>query len=274
MRTIFISMAVLGLLAYCTCPVIAQNQDSEELQVLTFQKLQANPNAFKAAEITFRGQFHKLSGVFSPFFTLYTPSGFLNFAAWEYDAPIWKKEVFKSDFPFLYVAKGDRDLCDRISNMKAFTRFEATGVVESTFNDIPWIRVHEVKELPRGLTKETIRHMAKGYAFKLKDNHLNAAIEFSKAYHKNLPEDVRTLIRKEEGKSLYVVGSYPEAVDAFEDVIDWLDDEKDTEVEFLLKEALAMIDFEEDHPDMSREEVEAFELPLPDEDPVIIDPVQ
>ena len=121
MRTIFISMAVLGLLAYCTCPVIAQNQESKERQVLTFERLQANPKAFKAAEVTFRGQFHKLSGVFSPFFTLYTPSGFLNFASWEYEAPLWKKEVFKSDFPFLYVAKGDRALCDKISNMKADT---------------------------------------------------------------------------------------------------------------------------------------------------------
>jgi hypothetical protein len=267
-------MAVLGLLAFFTCPAIAQEQELQKSKVLTFEQLLANPNAFKTATVTFRGQFHKLSGVFSPFFTLYTPSGYLNFSAWEFSAPLWKKEVFKADFPFLYISKGNRSLCEKVSNMKPFVRFEAIGVVESTFNDIPWIQVKVMKELPLGLNKGTIRHMAKGYAFKAKDNHLNAAIEFSKAYAKDLPEHVRILIRKEEGKSLYVVGSYPEAVDAFEDVIDWMGREKDTEVEFLLKEAVAMIDFQDDHEEMDPEELEEFELPVPDEDPIIIDPVE
>ena len=132
--------------------------------------------------------------------------------------------------------------------LSGYSRFEATGEVRSTFNNIPWIQVTGIKEIPRALSKKTIGNMARGFAYKKRGDHLKATLEFAKAYSDKLPVDVQYLIRKEEGRCLFVIGSYSESVDALEDALDILestDGKKDEETEFLLKEAYAMLDYEE-----------------------------
>jgi tetratricopeptide (TPR) repeat protein len=225
---------------------IAQEQPSQEKGIVDLEDIIANPEAFKTTSVTFRAQFHKMTDVYSPFYTVFNPSGYLNFSAWEYNAPLWTKAGYKSDFPFLYIEKRDYRLADQVLELEPYTRFEATGLIRSTFNNTPWIQVTSIKTIPRYMTKNAIQHMAKGYARKKKGDHINAVLEFSQAYSEELPREVQVLIRKEEGKSLFILGKYPEAVVAFEQAQRLLRGKKDSEVELLLKEAMAMTEYEEE----------------------------
>ena len=254
MKTFFMILIVLGLSSLCLAPLSADEENPTAKTVLTFHELRANPESFGTSELTFRGQFHKLSDVFSPFFTYFSPEAYINFSAWDYDAPIWIKEVYKEDFPFLYVAKSDRRICAIIAKLPPYTRFEATGKIQSTFDKIPWIQVTDFKVLPDRLSNDTIRYMAKGYALQRRNKFLDAAVAFHRAWAKGIPGEVQALIRKEEGKCLYAGGSYEEAVDVLDEALDLCvtsEDKKD--VAFVLKEAEAMIEYLEDMEDREEE---------------------
>lgn len=254
MKTSCMILVLLALSSLCMAPVSAKENGTSAQAILTFRELRANPEAYRTSELTFRGQFHKLSNVFSPFFTFYTPSAYVNFSAWEYDAPLWVKEVYKSDFPFLYVAKSDRRICALVSELPPYTRFEAKGRIQSTFDNIPWIQVTSFRVLPDRLNKNTIRYMAKGYALRDKNKYLDAAVAFSRAWKETLPLEVKALIRKEEGKCLYAGGSYEEASEVLDEALDLVTSpEEKKEVAFVLKEAEAMIEYLEDMKDRAEE---------------------
>lgn len=269
-RLIGLSIVFLAMMAICTPALLAQEEreatTGEENKILTLEHIKANPDSMKSTVIMFRGQFHCFNELYSPFYTPFNSTTHLNFSAWEYDAPLWVKEVFKRDFPYLYVDKKDKALCEKIMNYKTYMRFEATATIRSTFNNIPWIQVTSIKEMPRQLSRSTLSHMARGYHYLGKEKHLSAVLEFSQAYGDNVPTSVQALIRKEEGKALFKIGSYEEATEVLEQATQLLEDMKseDAEVEFLLKESIAMTAYEE----RLAEEAEEWEDNRPEPAPV------
>jgi len=269
MKRIFgLSIVILGMMAICTPAVPAldeQGAGAEENKILTLEHIKANPDSMKATVITFRGQFHTFNEVYSPFYTPFNSTTHLNFSAWEYDAPLWVKEAFKRDFPYIYVDKRNHELCGEILKYKTYMRFEASGTIRSTFNNIPWIQITSIKKRPKALNRTTLAHMARGYHYLSKEKYLSGVLEFSQAYSKDLPVPVQGLIRKEEGKALFKIGSYAEAVDVLEKAIRLFGKKtEDLELEFLLKEAIAMTAYEE----RLAEEAEEWEENRPQPTPI------
>jgi hypothetical protein len=285
-KTILLSLAIVGTIALTMSVGLARDEENgnkvEEQpdRILKLEDIQANPESYKATMLTFRGQFHRFNDVYSPFYTIFNSQSYLNFSMWNYQAPLWEKEQYKTDFPYLYVDKKDRELCEQMMELKQYTRVEFTGEVRSTFNSIPWIQVLSVKTLPRALSRNTIAHMARGFSFKKKGDNVNASLEFGKAWSNTAPYQVQYLIRKEEGRTLFIIGSYAEAVKALEHAVDILEDYlngRDEETKFLLKEAYAMLDYEEKMTNQTWEEEEEEEAaeeewveePEPEEEVVV-----
>lgn len=265
-KTILLSLAVMGIFALTMSVGIAVDEDKKvEEQVdriLTLEEIQTNPESYKATKLTFRGQFNRFTDVYSPFYTIFSSSSYLNFSMWTWNAPLWVREVYKTDFPYLYVDKKDRKLCEQMMQLKQYTRFELVGEIRSTFNNIPWIQVQSIRNLPRALNRNTIAHLARGFSYKKKGDNVNASLEFGKAWSNNAPYETQYIVRKEEGRALFVIGSYAESVKALEHAMEVLEDDlngKDEETKFLLKEAYAMLDYEERLTEQRLEEEEEWE---------------
>lgn len=265
-KTILLSLAVMGIFALTMSVGIAADEDKKVEEqtdrILTIEEIQKSPESYKATRLTFRGQFNRFNDVYSPFYTIFNSSSYLNFSVWTYSAPLWVKEVYKTDFPYLYVDKKDRKLSDQMMKLKQYSRVEFTGEIRSTFNNIPWIQVKSIRELPRALNRSTIAHMARGFSYKKKGDNVNASLEFGKAWSNTAPFEAQYILRKEEGRALFIIGSYAESVKALEHAMDILEDDlegKDEETKFLLKEAYAMVDYEERLTEQRLEEEEEWE---------------
>jgi len=125
-------------------------------------------------------------------------------------------------------------------SLSKFARFEATGEIRSTFDNKPWILVTSIREIPNSLTGKTIRHLARGYRYLKAEDHLNAVLEFNRAFSETLPEKVKALIHKEEGASLFALELYSDACCALEKAADLQGDAKNPEIDSLMKKAKAL----------------------------------
>jgi tetratricopeptide (TPR) repeat protein len=269
-KLVLVSLVVLGIVLLFSPKGFAVDPPDEKERARTIfalEEIKANPESFKSTPIIFQAQFHKFNDLYSPFYTIFNSASHLNFAVWSYEAPLWEKEVYKRDFPYLYVDKKNKRLSEKLMKIKTYTRIQLTGEIRSTFNDIPWIQVEDVKVIPDQLSLESIKHMARGFHLRNKGDELNASLEFTQAWADTLPLWVKQVVKKEEGKSLFAVGKYEDAIDALEAAIDYADDglTKDEEAEYLLKESEAMLEYEERLADQMEEWEEEAEEAWDDE---------
>lgn len=237
MRMRSILLAGLGVLALCTCNVWADENDPID----TFQTFFSDLDSLKVTRttyttFTFRAQFHKLGDMYESFYTVFSPTNYFNFSAWDYDAHLWKREAYCCPFPFLYVPKYDSKLKKKLLSLKKYDRFEATGEIRSTFDGMPWIQVTSLKKLDGRHSRKSIRHLSEGYAYKKKGDYVNAMIEFTAAHADTLPDSVKALLHKEEGVFYFLEGQYRKASRSFWKAA-WLMEKPDEETEYYAKKA-------------------------------------
>ncbi len=108
-----------------------------------------NPHALKGKAVTFSARFAARGILFKEKDAIFTPENYENFSIWESEPKFWVASELKRIYPTLYITKEDKKLSDRLRVLKQFDKIEVTGVVESLYANMPWIRVtdlHVIKD--------------------------------------------------------------------------------------------------------------------------------
>ena len=197
MKRLTAASAVLAFLVICTSGgVIAEDFTYDffegKQKLYTFKELQEKVTEIKAqdplfARVHFRGQFCGQGQIFAPFYTCFSMPSYVNFSAWEFDAPLWKEAAFNDLFPLLYLPTNRSGMVKAFNSLKMFDRFEAVGEIRSDFSGKPWICITKLKRIDDKLNRNAIRHINRGYKAKDAHDHLGTAFHFSAAFGDELP---------------------------------------------------------------------------------------
>lgn len=127
----------------------------------TLTAVRKNPDAFKNVWIRFDAQFSSQGRVFNPFFTIFTPTEFANFAVWGDEQNLWTKSEYDDAFGYLFVHKR-ADHAPEMLGLVTYDRIRCTAVVRNTFQGTPWIEVMKVEKLDKSINTETLAHLYRG----------------------------------------------------------------------------------------------------------------
>jgi hypothetical protein len=174
-------------------------------KVVPLEKLLQNPEPFRGMKVAFVIQFHRLGTIENPYFTRFDDDWYLNFSAWPDSAPLWNREVYRRDFPCLFVRRGT-DLASAITAAPVYSRWVVIGEVADIFKGVPWIEATQLRRLELSLTEPSLVRMVKGLTLKEHRRFDAAAQEFRLADHEALPLAVRTLVMREEAECLERAG--------------------------------------------------------------------
>jgi len=245
MKKGLLSLAVLVVFMSVISLGFADDKLNSENRFFTFDEMQEDLDALTSTQailrkITFRGQFYRFGKIYCPFFTCFTSTNYMNFSAWDFDAPLWEKKAFNDYFPTLYISKFDSKLINSALKLQQFDRFEAVGEIRCSFEGRPWVNITSLKLLDGRNLKNSLQHVYLGFKAKEKGDLLNTAIEFSKAWKKSLPRYTKARIRKEEGTALYKLEDYKGANTSLREAYNFYG-KADAEVTKMLAETHAIL---------------------------------
>jgi hypothetical protein len=125
-----------------------QSEDPFEYHKTTqIERVVRNPDAFKNQPIEFELIYNDygIDSIWVPFRTKFTPEHFMSFSGWSPRAPIWDVDVYAAPVRTLYLRRDQKglDVLDWPAT-KRFVLLHVEGIVQSTFDGIPWIEVTRV----------------------------------------------------------------------------------------------------------------------------------
>ncbi|MCK6480086.1 MAG: hypothetical protein L6R43_08025 [Planctomycetes bacterium] len=129
--------------------------DSEPQQV-PFEKVLADPGAYRDVGFILTLQFTEKRTLFNPYFTAFSPDSYVNFAAWPDGAELWDREQYVKPYAFFFLAKGD-PFVPSLKDLPRRTRIRCRAVVRSIFRGEPWIEVRSVSLQPEAVSAETVK---------------------------------------------------------------------------------------------------------------------
>lgn len=189
-------------LTTCLCSLPAQGPEiSSEGKLIidtSLDALRADPDAFKAVWVRFDVQFSSLGAVSNPFFTRFEPIDFANFYVWGGDQPIWRRDSYDDVFPTLFMSKRNPNLKE-LYTVKQYERLRVTGMVQNTFQALPWIEVTEFQRLPSEVDTPTLAHLYRAERHMQNREWRKAISELSLAPSADKPGFVRASVHKNMG---------------------------------------------------------------------------
>lgn len=174
-------------------------------QVVPLEKILANPETFRGQTVTFPVQFHRLGKVDNPFYTKFETDWYLNFSVWADGAPLWDKEAYRKDFPYVFVRRGT-EIANVFLAAPVYSRWYLTGEVSDVFSGKPWIEVTALRRIETQLDEPSLVRLVKGLMLRDLRRYDAAAQEFHAVDHKGLPPEVRVLAMREEALALHNAG--------------------------------------------------------------------
>lgn len=229
--------AVLILLTLVAAPVSAGWWDTLfDHSIVPLERVIQSPESFRGNLVTFVVQFHRLGSIENPFFTKFESDWYTNFAVWPESAPIWEKNAYKSDFPFMFVKRGT-DLAAAILQAPMYSRWVVTGRVEEVFRGKPWIDVTAVKRLETQIDEPALVHLVKGLMLRDLRRYDAAAAEFRAVDRQEIPENVRVMAIREEGLALHNAGKSDLGVARLEQALSIAPTDKNTEAALIAMRA-------------------------------------
>jgi hypothetical protein len=189
-RSLAFGLAV-GLLAAAFAGIAAPRaaragwwDDLDKGDPVRLQDLVAKPRDYQGKRVTFACVYRWLDKVFAPYFTTFTPDKYANFSVWADGQPVWEREAYADDFPFLYLPRGHAQ-SEELTGLSRFARIEVTGKVREVYRDKPWIEVLGFRVTPAKLGEAAVLALKSGDRWAAEGDYVKA-----EAYYRRALDDV------------------------------------------------------------------------------------
>ena len=162
---------------------------------INLSEIARNPHALKDKSVTFIARFAARGSMFREKDPVFTAESYENFSVWNKEVKFWEKTELKKVYPTLYVAKESTQLINILRTLNQFARIEVTGVVESLYANMPWIRVSSIRVLTDDdLDQSMASQVSRGIQFIANQEFQKARICFEIAQERRTPRYVSELI--------------------------------------------------------------------------------
>ena len=154
-----------------------------------------NPLALKGKSVTFIARFASRANMFKDKDEIFTRENYENFSAWNKEIKFWEESELKKAYPTFYIAKNAKEQIDKLRIINQFDKIEVTGVVESLYANMPWIRVTNIKVLKEDeLDQSMASQVSRAVKFIDNNEFQKARICFEIAQERKVPQYVNTFI--------------------------------------------------------------------------------
>lgn len=181
-------------------------------EVVAFERIIAHPEGFRGARVAFLVQFHRFGQLDNPFHTRFDKHYYVNFSAWPEGAPLWERDTYRSDFPFLFIRRS-RDEAKVLANAGTYSRWLVQGEVTDIIQGKPWIDVSAMKRLSNELDEASLVQLVQADKLKELGQFEGAAKAYRAADHDKLPAWVRVYAMASEARALVREGKNAEALE-------------------------------------------------------------
>jgi hypothetical protein len=198
-RTRFLAVAAVALFA---AQVRAQESLGEPIKgSVSLSEVSSFPEAYKRVPFDLELLFHGPRDLYNPYYTLFEPASYLNFAAWSADQPIWTRDTYVNDYPFFYVDRKNSALEHQMVSMKPFTWFTARCIVRNSAQGRAWIEVLSVTQTAATLDTADLRHLVRANVLASGGEFDRALLEFGMAKMFGAPPKFVARYHADEGRT-------------------------------------------------------------------------
>ncbi len=221
-RTRFLAACALATLAG-----FAKAADDDENRIaVTLAEVRAFPETYRRVPFDLALLYHGPRNVYNPFYTVFEPAAFLNFAAWPSDAPIFTRDGFCDDYSLFYVDRKNGELQKQVVALRPMTWFSARCIVRSAAQNRAWIEVLAITQTGPMLDGGDLRHLVRANALAGNGEFDRALLEFEMARLAGAPPRFVARCRGEEGR-VALAGNQPErAARSLEVAWQWFPEDK------------------------------------------------
>jgi hypothetical protein len=220
-RGLFAAVVLAG------CTAFARGEETpEKPTTVALSEVKAFPEAYRRVPFDLELVYHGPRNVYNPFFTIFEPSNWANFAAWPGDAPLFRRESYIDDHPFFYVERRAEATQRAVMAMKPYTWFTASCIVRSTAQGRAWIEVLSIKSTGAALDPTDLRHLVRAHSLASSGQFERSLVEHSLARLLNVPPRFVARCQLEEGRVALAANQPERAMAALTQAWPQLQDDK------------------------------------------------
>lgn len=175
--------------------VWANPQESGAAVVADLSQMLRAPLAYNRQRVAFQCRFAATGSLYRDSSDFFTPQTHDNFAIWPAEAHLWDRNSRRNILPSLYLPKTSTLLCSVLRKLPRYTKIEITGTIVTTYANLPWIEVENIRLLPdEGLSEEMLVEIARGLELLQSDNPAAAEVSFNSALRAGAPDYVTAFV--------------------------------------------------------------------------------
>jgi len=140
-------------------------------------------------------RFSRIGNIYNPFFTQFNSEQYINFAAWDIQAPIWNQDGFNNDYPHFYFEK-DNPEAKTFMKLNTFDTVCVLAKATSIFRQKPYFRVVWVCSMGGNLNVDNLRVLYQGMKSLKQRNFDQAMKSFQVVLTTNPPVDIGLMLHK------------------------------------------------------------------------------
>ena len=193
------SLLAAGILA-AFAGIARGEEQAETRATIALKEVRAFPEAYRRVPFEVELLYHGPRNLYNPFFTVFEPGSYSNFAAWPGDAAIFRRDAYVDDHPFFYVDRKSEELQRGVMAMRPFTWFTARCIVRSVAQDRAWIEVLGLTATGATLDTSDLRHLVRASALSGNGEMERALVEIGLARLLQAPPRFVARCRLEEGR--------------------------------------------------------------------------
>lgn len=219
------SLVVAAMLA-ASASAASGDDGTIKSSAVALSEVRTFPEAYRRVPFELELLYHGPRSVYNPFFTIFEPSNWANFAAWPGDAAIFRRDAYVEDHPFFYVERRAEELQRALMALKPYTWFSATCIVRSTAQGRAWIEVLALKSVGASLEPSDLRHLVRAQSLSSNGDFDRSLVEHGLARLLNAPPRFVARCRLEEGRVALAANQPDRALLALQQAWPQLQDDK------------------------------------------------
>jgi hypothetical protein len=226
-RTRFLAVAFVAL---CAARARAGDDEPATDQVklaVTLSEVTSFPEAYRRVPFELELLYHGPRELYNPYYTLFEPGSYMNFAAWPADKPVWTRDAFVDDYALFYVDRKSAALERQMVSLKPFTWFTAHCIVKSTAQGRAWIEVLSVQTTNTTLDLSDLRHMVRANVLASGGEFDRALLEFGMAKMFNAPPRFVARCHADQGRIALAANQPGRAMTELQAALTALPEDKD-----------------------------------------------
>jgi len=169
-----------------------------------------HPSRYRDQILTFFCVFRQTDQIFAPLAAPFQPQRYENLAVWPDGTPVWEKEAYTKDYPFLYISRAHPQHPE-IVRMEEFTRLEVTGRIRGMIRARPCIEILSFRRTGQPLGNVVVQSVIRGDRYS-ELGELDLAYEnYRRALTPDLPPTYDLHVRRRLADALRRLGRGDEA---------------------------------------------------------------